>query len=121
MWPKSHADGSRHTLRFLESLAAAGRLSEHAGYTGTELEIIPTDHTQINGADAERLPSVHTNARTDLEFKEELADSGLAIFSEGLVVPDHPGTDPEWSHAALMARNRRVLTSLQYGNHVKAA
>jgi site-specific recombinase XerD len=36
--------------------------------TGTELEIILPDHAEILGADAERLPSVHTNARTDLEL-----------------------------------------------------
>ena len=36
--------------------------------TGTELEIILPAHAEILGADAERLPSVHTNARTDLDL-----------------------------------------------------
>jgi integrase/recombinase XerD len=36
--------------------------------TGTELEIILPAHAEILGADAERLPSVHTNARTDFEL-----------------------------------------------------
>jgi Phage integrase, N-terminal SAM-like domain len=36
--------------------------------TGTDLEIIPPASREIAGADAERLPSVHTNAETDLEL-----------------------------------------------------
>ena len=36
--------------------------------TGTELEIIQPHHTEIVGTEAERLPSVHTNATTDLDL-----------------------------------------------------
>jgi site-specific recombinase XerD len=33
--------------------------------TGTELEIIPPQRTEIAGSDAERLPTLHTTAKTD--------------------------------------------------------
>ena len=36
--------------------------------TGTELEIIPPERSQIAGSDAERQPSLQTTARTDLEL-----------------------------------------------------
>ena len=36
--------------------------------TGTNLEIIPPASREIAGADAERLPSLHTNAQTDLDL-----------------------------------------------------
>ena len=36
--------------------------------TGTELEITPPAHSEIVGAAAERLPSVHINASTDQEL-----------------------------------------------------
>jgi integrase/recombinase XerD len=36
--------------------------------TGPSSRLFPPDHAEILGADAERLPSVHTNARTDLEL-----------------------------------------------------
>ena len=36
--------------------------------TGTELEIIPPERSEIAGSDAERQPSLQTTARTDLEL-----------------------------------------------------
>ena len=36
--------------------------------TGTELEIIPPERSEIAGSDAERGPSLQTTARTDLEL-----------------------------------------------------
>ena len=41
--------------------------------TGTELEIIPPERSEIAGSDAERLPSLQTTARTDLEAARGLA------------------------------------------------
>jgi integrase/recombinase XerD len=37
---------------------------------GTDLEIIPPERSQIAGAEAERLPTLHTTAKTDLELLE---------------------------------------------------
>jgi hypothetical protein len=42
---------------------------------GTDLEIIPPPSSVIAGADAERMPSLHTNARTDHELLSGAASS----------------------------------------------
>ena len=36
--------------------------------TGTELEIVPPARSEIIGADAERLPTLHTTAKSDADL-----------------------------------------------------
>ena len=43
----------------------AGRLKT---MTGTDLEIIPPARSEIAGADAERLPTLHTKAKSDADL-----------------------------------------------------
>jgi hypothetical protein len=71
--------------------------------TGTDLEIIPPASRVIAGADAERRPSVHTNAQTDLE----LLAVWIKSHADGSPLADHPITAWVFARESANAITRR--------------